>query len=684
MPEVIKGKAKKQKKMKSLGRGLSSLLSVNSESFQTKASTNSERQRPPVPHTAKGGGKKSQLPSSEVKPQLAKENLARQNNLKKSNKKETSEESKKRALAKNVKSAANPLKKQNQGDQNQGDKDRAVGSSPSNPSENPQLKSQNRASNQGSSKKNQAQTSQAQSFTANKQSSTKSQTIQKQTVILKQNSDSEKGASQVNESQSRSKTSPQPSSDIAAKPSSTVISSATKGEAKERVSVEVGGHQGHPPGPGRSHGELKSAPESHSSPESEPKNSHLDSQKLRKSSLSSHKSERVNIHSSGSPSDPNLSHAEGNPMAQGSNNEEAVVTETGVKSQATQGTTAKGQSISSPIDSHLNSQNSQNYQFGETNQAHPAHPSVPSKKIMPEQNAVGSPVSPGKPFRSSPDELPYGDPSVGEKSSQINRIWNVSVGKVFANRRQPRKDFDASSIEELARSISQQGILQPITVRTKSEGYEIIAGERRWRAAQKAGLHQVPVIIKEVDDQKVMELALIENIQRENLNPVEEAIAYQQLAEDYGLTQAEIAQKVGKDRATVANSLRMLALPKEVKKALRTKEISTGHAKVLLSLSDPLDQVNLLKKALMDKLSVRALEKEVRRHKLGEVTSTNPQAVNVQLQSITNDLQNSLGTKVKIKYRKGRGKLEIAFYSEEQFQSLLHRLGRGTDPRNQL
>ena len=186
----------------------------------------------------------------------------------------------------------------------------------------------------------------------------------------------------------------------------------------------------------------------------------------------------------------------------------------------------------------------------------------------------------------------------------------------------------------------------------------------------------MPVIIKDVDDQKVMELALIENIQRENLNPVEEAIAYQQLVDDYSLTQAEIARKVGKDRATVANALRVLTLPKQVKRALRSKEISTGHAKVLLSVEEEPKQILLLKQTIAEKLSVRALEKEIRKIKSGSFVGEPPSSKDVQLESLTGLLQNALGTKVKIKYRRGKGKFEIAFYSEEQFQSLMNRFKR--------
>ena len=262
-----------------------------------------------------------------------------------------------------------------------------------------------------------------------------------------------------------------------------------------------------------------------------------------------------------------------------------------------------------------------------------------------------------KAFEASPKA-----PAIDDK----NRIWHLDIDKVEPNRRQPRKDFDKDPLEELAASIKEQGILQPITVRKVESGYEIIAGERRWRAAQVAGLHQVPVIIKEVDDQKVMELALIENIQRENLNPVEEAIAYQQLIDDYSLSQQEVAQKVGKERTTITNSLRILTLPKEAKRALRQKTISVGHAKVLLSVTDPKRQLDLLKMVITKKLSVRALEKEAKKKEGDENNLDNLDVSGRLAQSLASDLQVIMGTKVNISYSRGKGKIEISYYSDDE------------------
>jgi len=267
-------------------------------------------------------------------------------------------------------------------------------------------------------------------------------------------------------------------------------------------------------------------------------------------------------------------------------------------------------------------------------------------------------------------DTPKEELSVEGTSNDFKRIWDLGIDKVQPNKRQPRKDFEKEPLQELANSIKEQGILQPITVRKTGETFEIIAGERRWRAAQIAGLHKVPVIIKDVSDQKVMELALIENIQRENLNPVEEAIAYQQLIEDYEMSQAEVAQKVGKNRTTITNSLRVLTLPKEVKRALRSHEISVGHAKVLLSVEDPADQVRFLKNVINQKLSVRALEKEVRK-KPSESGSFDTLDVSERLaKSLSADLQKTLGTKVQIKYKNGKGRIEISFYSDDELTSI--------------
>ena len=225
----------------------------------------------------------------------------------------------------------------------------------------------------------------------------------------------------------------------------------------------------------------------------------------------------------------------------------------------------------------------------------------------------------------------------------------------------------------MGKSIGEQGVIQPITVRKKGDGYEIIAGERRWRASQMVGLKEIPAIIKNVNDQKSMELALIENLQREDLNPVEEAMGYQVLIQDYQLSQQELATKVGKSRSAITNSLRLLNLPRDIQLMLRQGLISFGHAKVLLGVTDPKRQVLLARQTLKKKLSVRALEKEVASRP--KAAPTPALAVHDRLvQELATDLQRKLGTKVHIKYGSGKGRIEIAFYSDEELNSLVEKI----------
>ncbi len=255
------------------------------------------------------------------------------------------------------------------------------------------------------------------------------------------------------------------------------------------------------------------------------------------------------------------------------------------------------------------------------------------------------------------------------------RVWSLAVEKVVPNQTQPRKDFLKEPLAELAQSIKEQGVLQPITVRKKGDKYEIIAGERRWRASQIAGLQEVPAIVRDVGDQKSMELALIENLQRENLNPVEEAMGYQLLIDDYELSQQELASKVGKSRSSVTNSLRVLTLPRDVRQMLRQGLISVGHAKVLLGVEDIKAQTNLARQAVQKKLSVRALEKEVNKSKRSKASDINGLDVSERLaKGLATDLQKALGTKVQIQYQGGKGKIQISFYSDDELSSLCDKI----------
>jgi ParB family chromosome partitioning protein len=239
---------------------------------------------------------------------------------------------------------------------------------------------------------------------------------------------------------------------------------------------------------------------------------------------------------------------------------------------------------------------------------------------------------------------------------------------------QPRKAFDDEHLKELVESIREKGILQPLVVRRKGEGFELIAGERRWRAAQKAGIKEVPVIIKEVPDSEILELSLIENIQRENLNPIEEAEAFRKLMDHFHLTQEEISSKVGKDRTTITNTIRLLRLPPEVRKSLVDGVISMGHARAFLSLDGPERQRLALKKVLGASLSVRQTESLVKRLRS---KSLSPPAKNShEWNAIVEELQRALGTKVRIIGKKRRGKIEIEFYSQDELDRIIELLRR--------
>ena len=264
------------------------------------------------------------------------------------------------------------------------------------------------------------------------------------------------------------------------------------------------------------------------------------------------------------------------------------------------------------------------------------------------------------------------------------RIWQIAIDKLVPGQYQPRKKFDKESLHELAKSIKENGILQPITVRKRTAGgYEIIAGERRWRAAQLAELHEIPAIIKQISDQDALQLALIENIQREDLDAIEEAESYQRLMEEFSLSQQQVAEKVGKERSTVANSLRLLALPFEIKNFIGDKKLTTGHAKVLLSLDNKQEQMAHAKEVIEKGLSVRALEQKIK-DKAAPVslnTGVNSKA-DIKTENLSSKLadqladqiQKSVGTKANIKYKNGKGEIILSFYSDEQLNAIYEKL----------
>ena len=255
----------------------------------------------------------------------------------------------------------------------------------------------------------------------------------------------------------------------------------------------------------------------------------------------------------------------------------------------------------------------------------------------------------------------------------------VNITKVEPNREQPRKNFDEDALEELAESIKQFGLLQPILVQDRKTYHEIIAGERRWRAAKKAGLKEVPVIIKNLTEQEIVEISLIENIQREDLNPIEEALAYKKLLTEFNLKQDEVADRVSKSRTAVTNSMRLLKLCDEVQQMIINDMISTGHARALIGIEDPEEQYAIAQRIFDEKLSVRDVEKLVKN--LGKPKLKKPNDKDKSLEIIYRDIEENLkqklSTKVAISSKgNGTGKIEIEFYSHEDLEKLIDLLSK--------
>ena len=263
----------------------------------------------------------------------------------------------------------------------------------------------------------------------------------------------------------------------------------------------------------------------------------------------------------------------------------------------------------------------------------------------------------------------------GQKASpsipETQRIWQIPIEKLKPQADQPRKEFEQEALKELSASIKEQGILQPIVARkNESKQFEIIAGERRWRAAQQAGLERVPVILKATDDQTARELALIENIQREDLNPVEEAEAFEALIKKYKLTQQELADRLGKDRVSIANTLRLLKLHPDLRAYLKSGELSQGTAKVLLSIDESALQKKIGMESVRKKLTVRATEKLVAKAKqMGDAADLEAESEELQVskrlaKALAQELQKTLKTRVAIDYNDGKGRIKINFHSD--------------------
>lgn len=254
------------------------------------------------------------------------------------------------------------------------------------------------------------------------------------------------------------------------------------------------------------------------------------------------------------------------------------------------------------------------------------------------------------------------------------RLMTVGLAEIRPNRRQPRVAFPQGELEELATSMKQKGVLQPLMVRPRGGQYELIAGERRWRAAQLAGLDKVPVIVRDVSDAEALQLSLIENLQREDLNAMETAQAFERLVQEFHWTQEQVAQAVAKDRATVNNLLRLLKLPEAVQAMVRAGEISMGHARALLALPEDTSRLRLAKRIATEGLSVREVEAMVTVHAAVKRLRRRPPDHHVA--AVEDELQQLLGTKVRIMARRNRGAIRIEFYSLDEFDRIVRLLRR--------
>jgi ParB family chromosome partitioning protein len=260
----------------------------------------------------------------------------------------------------------------------------------------------------------------------------------------------------------------------------------------------------------------------------------------------------------------------------------------------------------------------------------------------------------------------------GATPAERKGVLHLPIEEIHPQRGQPRRHFDGGHLEELAESIRNKGLLVPLIVRQGGSGYSIVAGERRWRAAQKAGLREVPAMIREMSDKEAFEVALIENIQREDLNPIEEAEAFKRLIEEHGLTQEELAARVGKDRSTVTNALRLLRLPESIKEAIVKARLSMGHARALLAIADEGDLKKAAEKVIAENLSVRAAEALVQRLKSRRLPARKRTgSESTQVRHLVEKLQRKLGARVELKDKGGKGTLEIRYGSLAELDRIL-------------
>ena len=304
---------------------------------------------------------------------------------------------------------------------------------------------------------------------------------------------------------------------------------------------------------------------------------------------------------------------------------------------------------------------------------------------MAKKVALGKGLQALLPTTDDADQPAPGKGRSRKKEPVAGEVANVKVGNIRPNPYQPRATFDEDALDELAASIEQLGIIQPITVRALGDDqYELISGERRLRASRRAGLEQIPAFIREADTEAMLEMAIVENVQRENLNPVEVALGYQRLIDECTLTQEQVAKKVGKKRATVANFLRLLKLPPKVQAALRDQTISMGHARALITVDNKSVQVEFLNAILEDGLSVREIEQKVRTWQqekdAPEAAKTSPSKITAQanrdtilIQNFASKLRAHLSTQVHIKHKTNSegGKIEIEYYADEDLERLM-------------
>ena len=262
----------------------------------------------------------------------------------------------------------------------------------------------------------------------------------------------------------------------------------------------------------------------------------------------------------------------------------------------------------------------------------------------------------------------------GENIDQNNKIL-ISINKIKNDESQPRKSFDSEKIAELAESIKTHGIIQPLILRKyEQDQYIIVAGERRWRAAKMAGLKEIPAIIMELSDRDILEISLIENIQRQDLNPIEEALAYRKLLNDFNITQEELSKRIGKSRVAIANTMRLTNLDDRVQQYIIERIISEGHGRVLLTINDKQKQYELAQQVIDEKLSVRELERLIKKFNEDEDKEKiiwSSDDLNPYYKEIKNKLQDYFGTKVNVSNKKNKGKIEIEYYSEEDLQRIL-------------